>query len=309
MNLRKYLQKNLLYLAILAFVFISSSALAISTEKPLGNLPIIEKVLGQYDFAPIPHLKEDANFPIISAQSVLAVDLSSGTVLYEKDPEKPLLPASTTKILTAVVAMEAFKNDDILTVGPGYVEGQKMGLIAGERIAARDLLYGLLIYSANDAAEAFAYNYPGGRVSFVAAMNAKAQDLGLGNSNFANPSGLEDAGHISTAKDLVRIATYAMENERFAQVVSTENHLAQSVDGIIRHRLTNINELIGKVDGVLGVKTGWTYNSRENLVTYVKRGEKEVMIALLGSQDRFGETEELIEWIYGNYEWREVKLP
>ena len=101
----------------------------------------------------------------------------------------------------------------------------------------------------------------------------------------------------------------AMNNPYFAKIVATESYLAESVGGEIRHKLVNINELIGEVDGVLGVKTGWTENARENLVTYIERDGHSVMIALLGSQDRFGETKELINWIFENYSWEEVVFP
>jgi D-alanyl-D-alanine carboxypeptidase (penicillin-binding protein 5/6) len=100
-----------------------------------------------------------------------------------------------------------------------------------------------------------------------------------------------------------------MEDPRFAEIVGTKTQVVRSIDGKIAHYLTNINELLGKIPGVLGVKTGWTENARENLVTYVNRDGHRVMIAVLGSQDRFGETKELIDWIYSSYQWQEVKYP
>jgi D-alanyl-D-alanine carboxypeptidase len=297
---------NLFALSLLSFVFIASTSLAMS--KWQGVKKIRNEVTNK-NFSAIPELKEDsASFPVISAQSVLAVDIDSGTTLYEKNPDLLLLPASTTKIVTALVAMDYYNNDAILTVNGVSVDGQKMGLVTGEKIKVQDLLNGLLIYSANDAAEVLAANYPGGRDAFIAAMNLKAKELNLLNTNFTNPSGLETANHFSTARDLVRVAKYAMQNPSFAQVVATKESVVKSTDGKISHRLANINELIGKVDGVLGVKTGWTENARENLVTYIKRDDKRIMIALLGSQDRFGETEELIGWIFDNYEWEGVSL-
>lgn len=296
-----------LYLALLSFVFIASSALSLSRykEEPL----VLSEKIEPASFAPIPVLSDTVSFPVLSAQAALAVDIDSGTALYEKNPDSPLLPASTTKIVTALVAMEHFSPEDIVKVGNVSIEGQKMGLVKGEEIRVDDLLYGLLIYSANDAAEVFAQNYPGGREAFITVMNLKAQELGLENSNFKNPTGLDGEGHKSTARDLVRVAEVAMRDSRFAEVVATKEKQVTSLDGLIVHRLTNLNELVGEVDGVLGVKTGWTKYARENLVTYVERNGHGVMIALMGSQDRFGETKELIEWIFGNYEWEEVEYP
>jgi D-alanyl-D-alanine carboxypeptidase len=301
-----FFKTKLLYLSLISFVFIVSVGLALASQNNLIELTRLE----EKSFTPRPVLKKEAaSFRIISAQSVLAIDLDSGISLYEKDPDKPFLPASTTKIVTALVAMEYYSLDSVLKVGKVKVDGQKMGLVKGEEISFLDLLHGLLIYSANDAAEVLAQNFPGGRDAFIAAMNAKVKNLGLINTHFTNPSGLEEKGHVSTAKDLVKVAAYAMKNPTFAKVVATKQRLVKSKDGKIKHKLVNINELLGKVDGVLGVKTGWTENARENLVTYVERNGHRLMIALLGSQDRFGETEELINWMFENYEWKEVKYP
>jgi len=292
---------------MLAFVFISSSALALSKAPlELFNKP---SAPGEKVFSPVPVLSGTNSFPIISAQAALAVDVESSVTLYEKEPDKLLLPASTTKIVTALVAMAAYPDNAILEVKNIKVEGQKMGLVNGEKMKVEDLLYGLLVYSANDAAEVLAQNYPGGRESFVEAMNAKAKELHLENTSFLNPTGLDGNGHVTTARDLIRVATLAMKNPEFARIVGTKQTVVKSENGKIVHKLTNINELLGVVEGVLGVKTGWTENARENLVTYIERDNRKIMIALLGSQDRFGETKELIDWIFSNYSWKEVKYP
>jgi D-alanyl-D-alanine carboxypeptidase len=205
--------------------------------------------------------------------------------------------------------MDYYLPETVIKVGNVSVEGQKMRLVPGEEIKVSDLLYGLLVYSANDAAEVLAQNYMGGREAFIDAMNIKAKELNLNHSHFTNPAGLDDDTLTSTAKDLTRVATIAMQNPYFSEIVRTKEKVVKSVDGKIVHRLTNVNELLGKVDGVMGVKTGWTENARENLVTYVDRNNHKIMIAILGSQDRFGETKELINWIFKSYEWQEVKYP
>ncbi len=303
---------TLLYLSMLSLVFIAGFALVLGS----GNvLPFGDKIKGvstaKKNLPLLPVLKSESSFPIVSAQAALAIDWDSMVTLYEKNPDDPLLPASTTKIVTALVAMDYYSDGEILEVGRIKVYGQKMGLKQGEKISAINLLYGLLVYSANDAAEVLAMSFPGGREAFINAMNDKARDLNLENSFFANPTGLDGNGDkiASTAKDLVRISMVAMENSRFADIVKTKEITVKSVDGKISHKLYNINELVGEVDGVLGVKTGWTENARENLVTYIERDGHRIIIALLGSQDRFGETKELINWIFANYKWEEVKLP
>ena len=295
---------------MLSFVFMASFALALS---PAGAM-VYQKVndaLIKREFPSNPIISKDATFPFFSAQGVLAVDLASGVTLFEKDADKALLPASTTKIITALLAMNAFNKDDVIEIGNIVVEGQKMGLKKGEKITISDLLYGLLVYSANDAAEASAQNYSGGRDNFISAMNDLTKSLHLENTNFTNPSGLDGFGNyiVSTARDLIRVSSYAMKNPEFANIVGTKEITVKSIDGKIVHKLANVNQLLGKVPGVLGVKTGWTESARENLVTYIERDNHKIMIAVLGSQDRFGETKELINWIFANYSWQEVKLP
>jgi D-alanyl-D-alanine carboxypeptidase len=301
-------KNRFLYLALLTFIFVSTTALAISGQIPgaVKNLSIID--FSKKNFPPNPVLAADSSFPVLSAQGALAVDLDSGISLYEKKPDTKLLPASTTKIVTALVTLDSYPLDQIITVGKINVDGQKMGLFSGEKITVENLLYGLLVYSANDAAEALANSYSGGYEAFILAMNAKAADLSMNNSHFDNPVGLDTDDQHATAKDLVRASEVAMRIPEFAKMVGTKSISFSDVTGKVKYNLKNINELLGAVPGVLGVKTGWTENARENLVTYIERDGHKVMIAVLGSQDRFGETKELINWIFTNYEWQEVKV-
>jgi D-alanyl-D-alanine carboxypeptidase len=267
------------------------------------------KVQIEKEYKPIPLLSESSPQLILTASSIFANDIDSGLTLFEKNADTPILPASTTKIITALVAMDYYFLDDVLTVGTISIPGQKMHLVEGEKITARDLLYGLLIFSANDAAEVLAGSYPGGRDEFISSMNRKAKKINLSNTSFTNPTGLDGGDHYSTAKDLARAASYGIQKPFFAEVVATQKKVVTSIDRKIVHNLTNINELVGEVDGVLGVKTGWTENAHESLITYINRDDRRVMIALLGSGDRFKETKQLIDWIFENYKWEEVTGP
>lgn len=298
-----------LYLAILAFVFVSTSAMAISGQIPPVQQFISSLVHQSNVFPPNPVLASSSSYPILSAQGALAVDLDSGVNLYEKSPDARLLPASTTKIVTALVALDSYSPDQVLTVGKINVVGQKMRLYPGEKMTFENLLYGLLVYSANDAALTLAGNYPGGYDAFITAMNQKAVSLSMTNSHFDNPVGLDTDAQRSTARDLIRASEVAMRNTEFAKVVGTKQVTVTDVTGKNLYNLKNINELLGVVPGIMGVKTGWTENARENLVTYLERDGHKVTIAVLGSQDRFGETKELIDWIFKNYEWQEVRTP
>jgi len=304
-------KRHFQFLAMLAFIFIASTALVISGKITVPS-QILKRLPAQPSkvFPPIPVLTDNSSFPTLSAEGVIATDLDSGITLYEKNSDLPLLPASTTKIVTALVSLDTYKLDQVLTVPQGInVDGQKMGLYPGEKMKFENILYGLLVYSANDAAEALAIDYPGGYDSFIAAMNVKAKDLSMVNSHFDNPVGLDTDGQRSTAKDLIRASEVAMRDPEFAKIVGTKNIAITDESGKTSYNLQNVNELLGSVPGVMGVKTGWTEDARENLVTYIVRDNHHIMIALLGSQDRFGETKELIDWIFGSYKWQEVKYP
>lgn len=306
------LNKNyFLYFVMLVFLFVSTSALSISRilvggEKETPVISFTTKNLPQN-----PTLKEGpVSFPVLSAQGAIAVDLASGVTLYEKNSSATLLPASTTKIVTALVAMDTFGLDQVLTVPKGAnVDGQKMGLYIGEQMKTIDLLYGLLVYSANDAAMTLALDYPGGYGAFIDAMNQKAKDLSMVNSHFENPVGLDGTSQTTTAKDLLRVSEVAMRNSIFSKIVGTKSVTVTDITGKSKYYLTNVNELLGTIPGVMGVKTGWTENARENLVTYLERDGHKIIIVVLGSQDRFGETKELINWILGNYNWQDVVTP
>lgn len=243
--------------------------------------------------------------PSLSARAIFAVDIASGSVLFAQNPDEPLLPASTTKIVTALVSLDHYNLDDILTVGKTSVAGSTMGLLQGEKITVLNLIYGLLISSSNDAAEVLAANYLGGRDNFIAAMNRLADNAALTETHFTNPTGFDSYLHFSTARDLADLAIYAVNKSPiFASIVSTQSSTVTSFDGAIRHELVSTNKLLGKTPGVIGVKTGSTANSGESLVTLVERDGHKVMIVMLGSHDRFTETEALIEWIYSSYNWQ-----
>lgn len=249
-----------------------------------------------------PVLREDASEINLTARAAYVLDISSGKVLFGKNHDEPMLPASTTKIATALVALDHYDLNQVITIGEVKVDGQKMDLVPGEEITVKNLLYGLLVFSANDAAEVLAQNYPGGRNVFIKSMNRLSSSIGLKKTHFTNPAGLDEYLHFSTAEDLATLATYAVQNPTFAEIVATSKLDVASLNGKV-HELVNINQLLGKVPGVLGVKTGWTINSGESLVTFVQRDDKKLMFSLLGSSDRFKETEELINWVFTNYSW------
>ncbi len=242
----------------------------------------------------------------VTADGIVIEDVDSGVVLYKRNSEAPFSPASTTKILSALVALEAYSLDDVLTVKTLMNSGASMKLVSGERITVENLLYGTLIQSGNDAVYTLAENYPGGVEAFVASMNVKAKAIHLADSSFTNPVGFDDSRHKMTPMDLVRLAHVALSNKTIVKMVAIPQITVSDVTHTYFHPLTNVNQLLGKIPGVGGIKTGWTEEAGENLVTLVERSGHRLIVVVLKSKDRFGDTTKLIDWIFGNYRWERI---
>ncbi len=241
--------------------------------------------------------------PALSAEGVFVIDVDSAVPIYKKNADMELFPASTTKIMTATIALEEYQLDDILEVPQATFSGSVMKLQPGERISVRNLLNGLLINSGNDAADTLAVNYPGGYFSFVQRMNARAIELGLRNTRFKNPSGLPDPEHKMSALDLAQLTSYALHDSTFKSIVTTKEKVVYGVSGE-KHILKSTNKLLGEVPGLDGVKTGYTEDAGEVLVSTVARDGHRIVAVLLKSNDRFGETRNIVEWVFRNYRWQ-----
>lgn len=239
----------------------------------------------------------------LSAEAAIVMDIDSAVMLYEKNSRERLYPASTTKMMTAVIAIENYPLEKVVGVGKFDVPQYKIGLMEGENISVENLLYGTLVASGNDAAEALASTFPGGRDEFILAMNQKAKELHLLDTQFRNPTGVDEEGHFSTALDLGRLAIYALGEPVFSRIVATQKTSVYSEDGKIEHKLSNINSLLGKLEGVKGIKTGYTEKAGESLVALTERKGHKILTVVLGSMDRFSETENLIEWAFSNHDW------
>lgn len=255
----------------------------------------------KYNTPPVSH---GVGAPVVSAKALLIKDLATGTFLLQKDANLSLPIASTTKIMTALVADKYFKQNDILTVSKNSLTGgSTVGLNLDESLSFRSLLYGMLLNSGNDAAYTIANNYPGSLPAFVAAMNQEVQSLGLRNTHFDNPAGFDSPKHFSSAADLAIISEEALKQADLARVFATKETDILSLDKKYDHHLVNLNKLLSSVSGVLGIKTGTTDLAKENLVTLVERNGHRVLFVLLGSNDRFSETIKLINWVYNNFTW------
>lgn len=288
-------------ITVLPFIVNNSEDYLVSLEIPQNNSEVAG--IQKYNLPPV---GKNILIPDLSARAVLAKDLTTNTILYQKDVNVSFPIASTTKIMTALVASEYYKPNSVLRVNLGAtVGGSKVGLISGEDLTFRSLLYGMLLNSGNDAAFTLAENYPGGVLSFVSAMNKKAIELNLQNTHFENPAGFDSPTHYSSAKDLAIITEEALKNSSLSRIFATKETDIVSIDKKYTHSLSNLNRLLSQVKGVLGVKTGFTEEAKENLVTYVDRDGHQILTVILGSDDRFGESTKLIEWVYENFTWLE----
>ena len=237
----------------------------------------------------------------MTAQAIYLVDLPSFTPIFFRNENLKLLPASTTKIITALVAMDIYKPDQIITVKKTIDEGQVMGLLVGEKITVENILYGTLVHSGNDAAFVLAENY--GYDKFINLMNKKAESLGMKNSHFSNPNGLDSGTQHSTAFDLSLAARELLKNPYLSKIVSTKEITISDVDFKYFHQLTNVNKLLGEIQGLGGLKTGYTENAGENLVSFYKKNGHQFVIVILKSLDRFSDTRNIISWIEANVDY------
>lgn len=250
---------------------------------------------------------EDLN---LNCRIAVAFDRESGEVIWGKDENKRTAMASTTKIMTAIIVIEQANLSDIVEVSAkaAGTGGSRLGLKKGDKISLNDLLYGLMLRSGNDAAVAIAEHVGGNVESFANLMNEKAKGLNLQDTNFVTPHGLDDPNHYTTAVELAKITDYALKNQTFAKIVGTKNYTV-TINGYPK-TLSNTNELLGYLNGVNGVKTGFTNNAGRCLVTSVNRDGFNIITVVIQAdtkKDRTRDSINLIEYIYKNYEQVNVK--
>ena len=246
--------------------------------------------------------------PSLSAESVILLEAESGTTVFEKNAHTRLPMASTTKIMTALVALELAAPDTVICVDGRAVgiEGSSIYLCEGETLTLEALLYALMLESANDAAVAIAIGVAGSEEAFVEAMNAKAISLGLSHSHFANPHGLDNPSHYTTAYELARITQAALQNPLFKTIVSTKKTTIphQNTDGV--RLLVNHNKMLRQYDGCIGVKTGYTQKSGRCLVSAAERDGVTMIAVTINSPDDWSDHTKLLD--YGFSIYRSIEL-
>jgi len=237
--------------------------------------------------------------PDITAKTALSYDLTTNQFLLEKNIKEKLPMASLTKIMTAIVALEHKKSDDRYIVDQKSLVGEdSMGLERGEILTLKELLYGLILHSGNDAAEVLANNSFVGREEFIHEMNNKVKTLGIRNTHFTNPTGLEGNGYqYTTAYDLLVMTRYALINfPLFDDVVATAVYTIPQTETHKQYYLENETNLLTSYSGVKGVKTGYTDEAGLCLVTYLEYGDHKIIAVLLGSDNRRKEMKEILDY-------------
>ena len=236
----------------------------------------------------------------ISAQTAVVYDASSGRILWGKESDRQMLIASTTKIMTALVAIEHcdMHEEVLITEQMSNVEGSSMYLRTGETYTVQELLYGLMLASGNDAATALALYISGDVSEFAVMMNEKAAELGLENTSFENPHGLDGTEHYSTAEDMAVLASYAMNVPRFAEIVGTR-HI--SVKDVV---YVNHNKLLWQYEGITGIKTGYTKAAGRTLVSSCEKNSRRLICVTLSAPDDWNDHKAIYNWAYGTYEER-----
>lgn len=256
---------------------------------------------------------EEMKAPDVKALGAVLMDEKSGRVLWEKNAFEPLANASTTKIMTCILAIESGKLDETVTASKNAAIQPKtqMGLSVGEQIKLKDLLYALMLQSSNDAAVAIAEHISGSVDDFCSLMNEKAQDIGAVDTNFETPNGLDKGEHHSTAYDMAVITCYAIKNETFTHIINTRQVNIKSDRRT--YTVVNKNRLLNEYDGAIGVKTGFTGKAGNCFVGAAERDGMKLVSVVLGSgwgkvgkERKWIDTKNILNYGFGNYKYYDL---
>ena len=249
--------------------------------------------------------------PSVSAKYAAAVEMNTGELICEKNGRVKTSMASTTKIMTALLLCEMCDLDEeiIATKEMVTVEGSSMGLMEGDRVHYRDLLYGMLLASGNDAANATAISIAGSIEDFAVLMNKKAAEIGMTDTNFVTPSGLDDEEHYSTAIDMAKLAVYAMKNEKFAAACASKTKTLEYGNPPYRRTLKNHNKLLWYYDGAIGIKTGFTKKSGRCLVSCAEKNGMGVIAVTLNAPSDWSDHATLLDYGFSQLKTDELYTP
>jgi len=285
----------------------SSTSFLLSNPQEKSEIMKVEKKekIPLLPLSPYPFKKSNTELNLNSV-SACALDFETGALLWNKEKDKRLPMASLAKIMTALIILKdknLEKEVEITEEATKIIpEESQMGLSPGDKIKVRDLLYGLVIYSANDAAKALAIYKSGNEKKFIDLMNKKAADLGLSHTHFTTVSGMDAPNNYSSAYDLALLFKVACQNPIFLQMLNTKTYNFTSEKGV-DYSLENTDELLGKDPRIIGGKTGSTDQAGRCLVSLANDNAHKVITVVMNCPDRFGETQRLLDWVYSSYAW------
>lgn len=245
----------------------------------------------------------------LTAQSAILIEASTGRVIWEKDADVRHYPASMTKMMTGILALEKLppKADVVISPNAAATEDCPLEIVAGECLSADNIITGMLMESDNGAAVAIAEAVDGSVSQFVQRMNERAQEIGMSNTHFVNPNGLTEANHYSTARDMAKLARFAMNNKKFREIVSTKNQVIHWEVPARQQKLAeNTNKLLANYNGMNGIKTGWTEAAGGCLAASARRNGVELIAIVMqtpGPDDRFADARKLLD-----YGFKQVKM-
>lgn len=254
-----------------------------------------------------------AQLPEILGEAGMLIDVKTGYILFEKNPHKKLFPASITKVLTAIISLENAKLDDIVAIGnnPPLVDGTRIYLEKGEQLTLKQLLYALMLQSANDAAVAIAEHISGSVPDFARLMNKKAMELGCLDSNFTNPHGLTDENHYTSAYDMALIAQYALKNPVFAEIIHTKSYTIPNMNDKNGRSLINANKLLRMYKGADGVKTGYTTAAGQTIIASATQNNRQLLAVVLKTQGTavWDDPIKLLNFGFDNFNFKNIIEP
>lgn len=302
----KFTKLITIFLILLLFIFTPISCIAddMLSEEIDATVDVSSEIIEASS------KKDNFSEKDLNSRSCIVLDRTSKQVLFGKNENNKVKMASTTKIMTAIIIIENYNLNDTVEISKKSANtgGSRLGLRTGDKITVCDLLYGLMLCSGNDAAVALA-EYAGGSVQeFSNLMNQKALELGLNNSHFESPHGLDSDGHYTTAYELAKLTDYALQNKTFLNIVGTKKFTV-TINGAPKN-LSNTNELLGNLNGVYGVKTGFTNGANRCLVTACKRDNMDIICVVLGADTKNFRTKDsikLIEYTFRTYEYINIE--
>ena len=297
MNLSKLLRNHYFYYGLFLGIAIFLTFLPYSFRFTKNNN------LFSFKHPPQPVVK-NKNRPQLSTNFYILIDNDTNQILVSQNENTRIYPASTTKLATALTALNIYPLEEVVTISKDYLDGKVMELKAGDKVTIKTLVAGLLIHSANDAAFSLAFHYPQGIGGFVDQMNLLMKKNGLKNTHFINFDGLHDPDHYSTPYDLSQLARLAFQNSTLRYYVKIRSMDLSDIYGQKIYKVTSTNELLGVVPEVEGLKTGWTPESSGSFIALLNLDGHYLISVVAQSEDRFNDTKILLNWARGNVSWR-----